>query len=142
MQQLTLMDGVELKDVRTYARNKLVTSGIIKPETTEEEDLLAQSQQQPPQPDANMMLAMAEQGKADANMADVKRKAELDKFNAMTQQGKLQVAQFDSQTKRMAVQVDAEEANASIEFKRIDTLTNRMDKVNQHFRARVNPEYA
>jgi len=137
LKQMTLIDGVDMTDIRDYARKQLILSGIIEPDTDEEIQMMQAAQQNQP-PDANMALAMAEQGKAQAAQADVQRKARQDQFNTMTDQAKVEVQQFEAQTKRMAVQVDAQEANANINFKRIDSLTKRMSVNNQSLRARVN----
>jgi len=136
LKQTTLIDGVDMADVREYANKQLILGGFKEPETDEEIQMLQQSQQNK-QPDANMALAMAEQAKADANMAEVQRKTVADQYKATTDQAKVEVSQFDAQTKRMAVQVDAQEANANINFKRIDAMTKRMDSMNkpQSFRA-------
>jgi len=140
LKQSQLIDGVDMKDVRDYSRKQLLLGGYVEPDPENEEDMkIMQQAQQNQQPDANMVLAMAEQGKADANMAEVQRKAQVDQFNAMTDAQKIEVQQFDAQTKRMAVQVDAEEADANINMKRMDMMTKRIDAVNnQSFRARVN----
>jgi len=136
LKQTTLIDGVDMSDVREYANKQLILGGFKEPETDEEIAMMQQAQQNQ-QPDANMALAMAEQAKADANMAEVQRKTVADQFKATTDTGKLQIAEFDAQTKRIAVQVDAQEANANINFKRIDAMTKRMDSMNkpQSFRA-------
>jgi len=137
MQQLTLMDGVALEDVRTYARNKLIVSGIKKPETKEEEELLIQSQNQPEQPDSSMVLAQAEQAKAQADMAEVERGVQNDIMDNQVARGKLELMRFDLSTKRIEAQTAVQEAQADIQFKRIDTMTKRLDAVSK-FRANVN----
>ncbi len=130
LKQAQLIDGVSMKDVRAWSRKQSILAGYVEPETEEEMQMM-QQQSESQQPDANMVLAQAEQAKAQASMADVQRKSQLDQFNAQTSAAKVQVQQFDSETKRMAVQVDAQETDANINFKRIDTLTKRMDTINK-----------
>lgn len=136
LKQTTLIDGIDMSDVRDYSNKQLILGGFKEPETDEEIAMMQQAQQNQ-QPDANMALAMAEQGKAEAANKDVERKIMADRFKASTDAAKIEVSQFDAQTKRMAVQVDAQEANANINFKRIDAMTKRMDSMNkpQDFRA-------
>lgn len=142
LKQAQLIDGVYMDDIRDWSRKQSILAGFMEPETDEEKAMLQESQQGQQQPDANAMLAQAEQAKADASMADVQRKAQLDQFNAKNNMLKTHVNQFDAETRRLAVQIDAQEANASIEFKRIDELTKRMDAINKinknQLRASVN----
>lgn len=140
LKQAQLVEGVNMDDVRDYAHKQSLLKGYIEPDEDDEEEMaLVQQAQQSQQPDPNTLLAQAEQAKAEASMADVQRKTQLDQFNAQTNAAKIQVAQFDSETKRIAVQIDAQEANANINFKRIDSLTKRMDSINKSgLRAQVN----
>jgi len=124
LKQAQLIDGVYMDDVRDWSRKQSILVGFMPPETDEEKAMLEQSQQTQPQ-DPNILIAQAEQGKADASMADVQRKAQLDQFNAQNEQLKTQVNQFDAATRRLAVQVDAQEVNANMEFNRIDSMTKR-----------------
>ena len=137
MQQLTLMNGVAMEDIRTYARNKLIVAGIKKPETPEEEDLLEQAQSQPQQPDSSMVMAQAEAAKAEADMAEVQRGVQNDQMDDQVNQAKIELMRFDAGTKRIEAQVSAQEVRADIEFKRIDTMTRRLDAVNK-LRSSVN----
>jgi len=57
---LTLMDGVEFDDIKSYANKELVMSGFKEPETDEEKQMLQQAQQQPEEPSAEMVLAQGE----------------------------------------------------------------------------------
>ena len=143
LKQTEMLDGVDMTDIRDYARKQLILGGYREPDQDSEEEMAWVKQAQQNQvPDANMAIAQAEQAKADAAMADVQRKAQLDQFTAQTNTAKVQVQEFDAATKRLAVQVDAEEADASINFKRIDAMTKRLAEVNKtsQFRARVNQD--
>lgn len=67
------MDGEGIDDLKEYNRNQLLLSGVIKPRTPEEKQMVAQAkaqQQNQPSPDmvnalANQQLAVAENKKAD-----------------------------------------------------------------------------
>ena len=105
--------GSSFKDLREFARMRLILHGFKQPETPEEQEMLVRAQQQAQQrpPDPNMVLALAEGEKAKA-----------DQMNAM-------VKAFDAQTKRLAVGVKAEEVGAKIrdivaatEGKQIDNI--------------------
>lgn len=136
LQQLTLVDGIAMENVRANARKQQVISGFIEPDTDEEKELLEQSQQNQ-QPDANMALAMAEQGKADAAMAREQNTAQRDAAKAQNDQEQTQIDVFKAQTDRFNMQVDAEKAGAEIDFKRSQTFANKMKVANESFRARV-----
>lgn len=59
------MDGEGIDDLKEYNRNQLLLSGVIKPRTPEEQQMVAQAQQaQQNQPDPAMVNALANQGLA------------------------------------------------------------------------------
>jgi len=126
--QLMMVDGIDMKDVRDYARKNQIMAGVMEPETDEEIQMVQEAQNQPEQPDANMVLAQAEQKKGDAQLAEAQRKSQSDQNDHQIKQGELMVKQFDSQTKRMEVQVKAKEAGASSEFKRGDAMRAKVDQ--------------
>lgn len=137
LKQAVLVDGVAFDDVRDYANKQLLLMGVREPETPEEEQAL-QQQQQNQQPDANTLLAMAEQGKADAAMMEAQTKSQVAQFKAQTDQQKVQVDQFRAQTDRFAVQVSAQETGANIDYKRSQEMGQKIDniqKANNPFRA-------
>ncbi|RLF63171.1 MAG: hypothetical protein DRN30_06935 [Thermoplasmata archaeon] len=128
MKQLTLVDGVAMGDIRDYARKQLVLNGFSEPKDEEEEKMLAEAQQEQQPPDPNMVIAQAEQGKAQAMQMEAQRKTQDDQMNHQIEQGKLLVQQFDSQTKRMDVQVKAKTAGMDSEFKRGDAMRAKVDQ--------------
>lgn len=139
LKQAALVDGVAFDDVRDYANKELLMMGVRDPETPEEEQLL-QQQQQNQQSDANTLLAMAEQGKADAAMMEAQTKAQVAQFKAQTDQQKVQVDQFRAQTDRMSMQIDAQEAGANIDYKRSQEMGQKIDnmqKASNPFRAQA-----
>jgi len=142
MKQLMLIDGVDMKDIREHGRKQLIMMGFSEPETPEEEQMLAEAQQQGERPDPAMLLAQAEQGKADAQMAEAQRKTQADQQNFQINQGKLLVDQFRAQSDRMGVQIDAEVAGANINAKKGEVMQKRVDSVlkAQDMRARATPQ--
>jgi hypothetical protein len=127
LKELELMDGVNFDDIREYANNQLVLMGIKQPDTPEEEQLLADAQQQGSEPDAAMVLAMAEDKKGQAQLLEQQRKGIDMQLQAQNEEMKRQIDAFEAQTQRMGVQVDAEEAGAKIDNTRVDTFGKQID---------------
>lgn len=129
LQQLTLINGVGMDDIRKYARKQLVLSGTVEPETPEEEQMLAEAAQQQQQPDPNMVLAQAEMEKAKAAQMNAQREALKDQATAQNNAGKLQIDAFQAQTDRAAVEVEAQKAGAEIQFKQAQTAGKMLENV-------------
>jgi polyhydroxyalkanoate synthesis regulator phasin len=125
---LELTDGVNTDDIREYARKQLVLTGFKEPETDEEKQMLAEAQQTQ-QPDAAMVLAMAEDKKGQAQQMEAQTKQMVAAGNIQNEQAKRIIDQFGAQSDRMGVQVDAAEAGANIDFKRIDAMGKQLDNV-------------
>jgi len=124
---IQLADGVEMEDLKEFANKQLVLSGIKTPETDEEKELLAQAQAQPPEPDAAMVLAKAEELKGQADIMREKRegiKMQLDNQNT---QAEHQIDIFKAQTERMKVQVEAQKAGATIRKTDIEAVGTQLD---------------
>jgi len=124
---IQLSDGVEMEDLKEFANKQLVLSGIKTPETDEEKELLAQAQAQPPEPDAAMVLAKAEELKGQADIMREKRegiKMQLDNAN---DQAEHQIDIFKAQTERMAIEVKAHEAGAKIRKTDIESVGEQLD---------------
>lgn len=137
---IDMTDGVAMDDLREYGHKQLLIMGISKPETEEDEAFMQEAMNQPEQPDPNMVLAMAEQGKAQAQQMREMRLAELDKATIQNNDGKLQVDAFEAETKRQSVMVDAQKAGADIDLTRVKIQNTRADtikKVHESFRARL-----
>jgi uncharacterized coiled-coil protein SlyX len=125
------MDSFDLKDIREYARKQLVLSEFQEPETDKEKAMLEQSKKQAQEPDANMVLAMAEMKKGEA--AEQKNQIEAMKVQvtAQNEQMKRMIDEFKAATERFSVQVQAQEAGASIDYKRVDTMGKEIDNVSK-----------
>jgi hypothetical protein len=63
------MEGEGINDARDYFRRKLVRMGVIKPSEREKEELAAEQQGAQPDPQAQALLAMAEEASANAGQA-------------------------------------------------------------------------
>jgi len=140
LQTLTLINGVNMEDIRAYARKQLVLSGAVEPDTPEEEQMLAKASQQQQQPDANMVLAQAEMEKAKADQMNTQRLAINDQMTAQNNQAKTQIDAFRAQTDRAAVEVDAQQAGAEIQFTKVKTagvMLENMHKAVNPFRAQL-----
>jgi hypothetical protein len=128
LKKMTLIDGIDLQDIREYARKQLILSGFKEPESEEDQALLAQQAQQAQQPDPAMVLAEAELLKGQADNS----RAEIEKFNA--QQGainnniKSQVDIFKAQTDRINSQVNAVKVGADINYKRVDSIGKNLER--------------
>jgi hypothetical protein len=141
LKRLDLMDGVNMDDIREYANKQLMLLGFKKPETEEEIAFMQEAANQPEQPDAEMVLAMAETEKAKAQQMREMRLAELDVQNVQTDKGKLQIDAFNAETNRQKVRVDAAKAGTDIQFTKTRTQGQALDnmrKVVEPFRSRVN----
>lgn len=98
LQYFTLLDGKGVELMREYATRQLVTMGLKKPETPEEQEWLAQAQQsQQNTPDAAMVQA---QGVLLQGQADLQ--------NAQNKQAELQIKQSDLQIKAFTAQQQAQ----------------------------------
>jgi hypothetical protein len=140
MKRLLLMDGVDLDDIRKYARKQLVLRGFDEPQNEEEEKMMEEAAQQQEQPDAATLLAMAEMKKADAEMMKQERESQKDQFSAQNDQAKTQIDAFRAQTDRYDVMVDAEKSGAEIQFTNAKTQGQAMDnilKMTDQYRGRV-----
>ncbi len=82
------MDGEGLDDLKEYNRKQLLMSGVVKPRTPEEEQMVAQAQaEQQSQPSPEMVMAMAQDKLAQAEM-----------IKAQNQQAETQVKAFKAQS--------------------------------------------
>lgn len=130
LSSVQLMDGVGLDAVRKYARNKSILQGYEEPET-EEEMLMLQQAQGEQQPDANTLLAQAENRKADAMMMREQREASKDAANAQNNAVKNEISAFEAETDRLDLQVRAEKAGADIQNTNSKTQGQMLDNANK-----------
>ena len=122
-----------MDDIRDYASKQLVLSGFKEPENEEELSLLQQAQNQPPEPDAATLLAMAEMLKGQAAQLREQRQSLKDAADIENARAKGNVDMYNAETGRMKVHVDAQEAGATVAVKQIDSQTKRYDALTKRF---------
>ena len=93
----------------TFARRKLLSQGLIEPETEEDEQFLAEQEQAEDEPDALTIAAMAEDKKAQADLMD-----------AQTKQLSAQTDQFEAETNRAKVEIEAAKAGVAIKTSQVE----------------------
>jgi hypothetical protein len=128
LKQLALMDGVDFDDIRDYANRQLILQGIKKPETKEEVAMLEAAQNNQ-EPSPEMVLALAEDKKGEADLLEARRKGIEMQLKAANEQAKAQIEAFKAQTGRMEVQVKAHEAGTTINTKRIEDFGKDLDNI-------------
>jgi len=135
---MTLMDGVDMDDIKEYASNQLLIRGLRKPKTPEEEQIVMQAQQSQ-QPDPNTILAMAEDKKAQSMLMDSQVKATKAQNDMQNNDIQTQTKAFEAETNRIDSQVNAHKVGAEIQYGRVDAFAKAMehDIKNQALRARV-----
>jgi len=120
---LTMIDGSGFKDIRKFARNKLIMMGVKPPETDEEKQMLAQSQQEQ-QPSFE---EQAEMTRAQADLTAAQGKVMEEENKRMARQTDLGKAQADAQNKTDKLMSETElniakvtQEQQKIDNKRID----------------------
>lgn len=124
---IMMLDGPMTEGLRDWAKEQLMMMGQIEPETDEEKAKIAQmmqSAQQNQQPDPATLMAMAEQAKADADMAKVQTDAQL-------KAGDLQVKQYNAETQRLKVMGDNQFNNLEAQKLATEITGNELDNVNK-----------
>lgn len=127
LKRIELVDGVAFDDVRDYVRKQQLIMGVRKPETPEDEQILAEASQQQQEPSAEMVLAQAEDKKGQAQLTEAETRRMVAVAEAQNKQAKVEVDVFSKQTDRMGVQVDAQEAGANINMKNIESFGKQLD---------------
>ena len=77
LMSLMNMEGEGIKDIRVYARKRLVAMGVVDPTPQEIEEMQEAAQSQQQQPDPNAMLLMAEAQKSAAEARAVENETAL-----------------------------------------------------------------
>jgi hypothetical protein len=121
---MSVIEGPGLDHLRKYARNKLIMQGVMDAETDEEEKMLADAQQQQgeQQPDAAMMLAMAEQAKAEADMAKVQIDAQDDQARGQIDAYKAETQRLEAVAKARKAGVETDKIGMEIRGTELDNL--------------------
>jgi hypothetical protein len=111
---LEMTDGVNMDDIRENAKKQLILKGFKKPGTDEEIAMLEEAKKQQPEISADMVMAQAEQGKAQAMQMHEQIMAQQMQLDAQIKQKQIDVDVFNAQTKRMEAEIKAQEADAKI----------------------------
>ncbi|HHZ70984.1 MAG TPA: hypothetical protein EYN54_12055, partial [Methylococcaceae bacterium] len=135
--------GQGMKVVADRARKQGIQSGLIgadewTPEEQEEQQLLAQQQaNQPPQEDPNMVLARAEEGKAQADQMNAQTKQQQAQFDAQVKSAEVQLAQDKIALEREQLQLEVAmfertgQDKFNVEAAKIDQGQQKLDQTNQ-----------
>lgn len=115
---LKSIDAPLVDQMSERKRAELIKAGVIPEEqlTDEEKEKIQALAQQPKQPDAMTIAAMAEDKKAQADLMD-----------AQTKQMSAQTDQFNAETKRIEAMVKAQESGVKIENTNADTMGKMLD---------------
>jgi hypothetical protein len=124
---LALTDGVEFDDIREYVNKQLMIMGIRKPQTPEDEAFMKQMQQQPKEPDAATMMAIAENKKGDADLLEQKRKGIEMQLKAQNEKIKTAIDAFEAETKRIDILAKIRTANISVDMSNIEAFGKQID---------------
>jgi hypothetical protein len=118
----TLQTGPETKHLKDYGRKQLILQGIVEPDTEEEIMMLHQAQQAGQQPDANMVLAMAEQMKAQADIMGAQANAQDDQAQRQIDAFKAETQRLDAMAKAQKYGVEAAKISTEIRGTELDNL--------------------
>ncbi len=114
-----MMDGADFEDLREYANNQLLLQGIRKPETPEDEQILAQAQQsQDNNPQAILALEEAEARRKEGQAA---------MQNEVNDASKLNIDMYKAETERQRLKIDAAQAGVKIQNTQADTAGKMID---------------
>jgi hypothetical protein len=122
------MEGPGMTHLKEWAKKQLILQGVIEPETDEDKQILEQASQQQQQPDANMMLAMAEMKKAEASTMNAQ-------FDAQNDQQSTQIKMYEAMTKRAKVEADAQKAGVEIQKTLAETESVELENIRKQMEA-------
>lgn len=131
---ITMTDGMAFKDLRDYARKKLIIMGVKKPETNEEKKMLEQSQQEK-EPTG---FEKAELMKGQAAIAEQENIAVKNQLQKMKQDAEARDKQINSLTTAQANYEKIQIENRKIDAKRLDdAVKNAIEMANNEWKARM-----
>ena len=119
---LATLTGPGSDGMAKYARRQLVIQGIEEPKTEEEEVMIAQLQQQPPQPDPAMVMALAEQEKGQSDKITAIS-------NAQSKATDNQIKAYKAETERVRVLAQNNLSQAQAEKAASEVTGNELDNV-------------
>lgn len=99
MTYFTMLEGPQMDHLRDYARKQMILQGVMEAETEEEQQMVMQAQQQGQEPDANMLMAMAEMEKAKADQMSAQADAQDDNAQRQIDAYKAETARLEAMAK-------------------------------------------
>jgi hypothetical protein len=127
LKSLLLVDGVDMDDVRTYARKELMLMGVMDPETDEEKQMLAAEAQKAQQPSAEEMLGQGKLLEGQAKMAGEDTRRMTAQADIQNDQVNQLISKFEAITDRMEELRKAQETGANIDKTNSETFSNQID---------------
>lgn len=108
-----------MDQIAARKRQQLFSAGMIPQDQLTDEEVALQQQmsQQPPAEDPNMVLARAEEGKAQAEQMSAQTKQVQAQADIQAKQQQQAIDAFKAETERMKVMIDRAEAEANIKGK-------------------------
>ncbi|MCH9645655.1 MAG: hypothetical protein K0U08_03320 [Proteobacteria bacterium] len=131
-----LLPGVEMDDLREYARNELILQGLKDPETEEEIMMLQQAQQAQQQPDPNTIAAQGALLEGKAAVMKEEREQQKDFVDAqfksadmMLREKKLNIEEANAQVKAAQAGVSIRKTLSETRSINIDNQSKRLERI-------------
>lgn len=124
-----LMDGVDTKDIREYARKQMILNGFKEPETDEEMMMVAQQAEAANQPDPAMLMGQAEMTSAQAELMREQREAIKDAADIEKDKADTSVDIFRAQTERGEAIAEAEQNGQKLEIEKAKAIGESYEKM-------------
>ena len=124
-----LMDGVDTKDIREYARKQMILNGFKEPETDEEMMMVAQQAGAANQPDPAMLMGQAEMTSAQAELMREQREAIKDAADIEKDKADTSVDIFRAQTERGEAIAEAEQNGQKLEIEKAKAIGESYEKM-------------
>ncbi len=144
LKQLTLVPGIDTKDIREYAKKQLMLAGVVEPDTDEEKQWLADVQNQPKQPDPAMLEGQANMLKGQAALLKEQRIAHHEEQTTQLAVQKQDIDRYQAQTDRIKAMHDVVANHtlnqARIHLTRAQAASHHIDniqKLTEPYRARI-----
>lgn len=122
-----LLPGVEMDDLREYARNELILQGLKEPETEEEMMMLQQAQQAKQEPDPNQIAAQGALLEGQAAVMKEQREQQKDFIDAQFKSADMQLREKKLNIEEANAQVKAAQAGVSIRKTLSETKSINID---------------
>jgi hypothetical protein len=146
LKQITLVDGINFDDIKEYANKQLMLQGIKEPETEDEIAFMEEAAQQEQAPDPAMVLAQAEQMKAEAQV--IKAQNDKQKLSLSVEEFKsdreIRIAETLADRQEMKskdrlnnAKANTEDAQVALELERLRLANKQLDFEREKFRGEM-----